>query len=580
MQAMTGTHRDSRIKTCAAIALLSLLLSACGGSGDSDSSSPPPSAGNVTVSGRVEFERPLFKNVANGGLNIATPTVQPARQVVVEAINPDTRARIGTATSTDENGNYSLTVPANTNVLISARAEIVKTGAAPTWDFKVRDNTSNGALYVLDGAAFNSGTANSTRNLRALTGWNGTAYVDADRSAAPFAILDAVYQAKELIRSAQASTAFPALDLYWSSENRATVSAFCTNTGEIGTTFYTGAVSAAAAGNCTPGVALDAGIYVLGDYADGNGDTDEFDAHVIAHEFGHYVEDKFSRSDSIGGTHSPTDELDMRVAFSEGWGNAYSGMALNDPVYRDSYQGVAGDSGFNLEADSQPGIEGWFSELSISQILWDLFDTVNDGADQVSIGFAPIYSVMTGPQKTTDALTSIFTFAEGLRAANPAQTQGINGLLTGEGITTTDAFGSTETNSGGVATALPIYLPEIMIGAQPISVCSSGSSEDRNKVGYRRFIPLNVPQATALTITVIGAVGSGASVAASDPDVFVYKKGVLVEYSDTTTNTPGSSETIAQKAFAAGLHIIEVYDYNVSVANSTQHCMTVSVTGP
>ncbi|MFL6547757.1 MAG: hypothetical protein ACJ8OJ_03635 [Povalibacter sp.] len=583
MQSMTGFRLVESFKAVAIPVLLIALsssLSGCGGEGDSSSSNPPP-AGSVTVSGKIEFERAGFKTVSNGGLNITAPTVQPARQVVVEAIDPTTRARIGTATSTDTNGVYSLTIPANTNVLISARAEMVKADAAPTWDFKVRDNTASDALYVLDGAAFNSGTANSTRNLRALTGWNGTTYVDADRHAAPFAILDTVYQAKEIIRTAQPSTVFPALNLYWSTENRASVASNCTTSGNIGTSFYTGEVPASDADNCTPSVAMPAGIYVLGDYANGNGDTDEFDQHVIAHEFGHYIEDKFSRSDSIGGTHGATDELDMRVAFGEGWGNAYSAMALNDPAYRDSYQGVATDGGFNLESDPQQGgLEGWFSELSIGQILWDLFDPTDDGADHVSLGFAPIYAVMTGGEKDTDALTSVFTFTDALRIANPAQAAGIGALLTGESIATTDAFGSGETNSGGSTTSLPIY-QDITINDPPIIVCNSSLSQDRNKVGYRKLLRLNVPQPSALTITAIGAVDpSTPSVAASDPDIFVYKKGVVVQFSDTTTSAVGSSETISQKPFAAGLHIIEVYDYNLSGTNATKHCMSVSVTGP
>ena len=50
-----------------------------------------------------------------------------------------------------------------------ASAQMLKTDAAPTWNFRVLNNTNADALYVLDGAAFNSGTANSTRNLRAPT---------------------------------------------------------------------------------------------------------------------------------------------------------------------------------------------------------------------------------------------------------------------------------------------------------------------------------------------------------------------------------------------------------------------------
>lgn len=113
------------------------------------------------------------------------------------------------------------------------------------------------------------------------------------------------------------------------------------------------------------------GIYVLGDYT--QGDTDEFDQHVIAHEAGHYFEDRFSRSDSLGGEHGLNDRLDLRVAFGEGWGDAFGAMALNDPVYRDSFSGQAQDGAFSLES-STPSAPGWFSEFSTFKILWDIFD--------------------------------------------------------------------------------------------------------------------------------------------------------------------------------------------------------------
>jgi len=74
-------------------------------------------------------------------------------------------------------------------------------------------------------------------------------------------------------------------------------------------------------------------IRILGDE---NNDTDEYDAHVVVHEFGHYFENSLSRADSIGGPHTQSDRLDARIAFGEGWGNALSGMILDDPVYRDS----------------------------------------------------------------------------------------------------------------------------------------------------------------------------------------------------------------------------------------------------
>jgi hypothetical protein len=444
---------------------------------------------------------------------------------------------------------------------------MISSTTAPSWNFKVQNNTNSNALYVLDGSTFNSGTANSTRNLLATTGWNGTTY-NATRAAAPFAILDTVYRTKELILSAAPATEFPALVLFWSTTNRTTDGVFCTTNGDLGTTFYT---TASATGNCQandtdPGRPVLAGIYVLGDYASGAGDTDEFDQHVIAHEFGHYVEDKFSRSDSIGGSHADGDRLDLRVAFGEGWGNAYSGMTMNDSIYRDSRDGVSTDFGFNMESDSTIA-EGWYSEMSVSEILWDLFDSTDDGADQVSLGFAPIYGVITGAQKTTPALTSIYSFADGLRAANGAQAAGINALLNAEQISSTsNAFGNNQTtNDGGIATALPIYQP-IEPNASAVTVCGSNGDEYRNKLGYRRFLTLSLTGNWLLTIT------ANAQSANADPDIVLHSGG-----NTFVSEATGLSETITQRPMAAGTHVIEIYDYNATGGGVS--CVNVSVTG-
>lgn len=546
-----------------------MALSACGGSGDNDSGgNNPPPATNVTISGRITFDRIPFKN-AGSKLDPSNPVESPARQVTVEALDGSTDAVLASAT-TDDSGNYSVSVPASRSVKIRARAEMVKTGTAPTWTFSVRNNTNSNALYVLDGDAASSGTGSSTRNLHATSGWGTTSYTGA-RAAAPFAILDSVYAAKKLILEAVPSTEFPALDLFWSTTNKDVISTtgdvqLCTSDGQIGTTFYTAAASNA--GNCTSSGALAAGIYILGDFANGSGDTDEFDQHVIAHEFGHYVEDKFSRSDSIGGSHFPGDDLDMRVAFGEGWGNAYSGMVLNDPQYRDSYSGISGTTGFNLETDN--GNDGWYSEFSVQEILWDLFDSVNDGADTISLGFAPIYSVLTGSQRVTDAFTSIYTFADGLRAANPGQTAAINALLTGENIATTDIWGSAETNPGDSTTSLPIY-QDLVPNQTPIYVCGVGNDSDRNKLGYRRYLRLNLSSAVALTVTATGAADPAVSGSqpAGDPDIAIYRRGELEQLSQQT----GSSETTPQQLYAAGMHLVEIYDYTLG---ALPHCVTVS----
>ena len=43
--------------------------------------------------------------------------------------------------------------------------------------------------------------------------------------------------------------------------------------------------------------------------------------------------------------------LDLRVAFGEGWGNAFAGMVLGDPSIAIRSNGVQTDFSIDLEAD-------------------------------------------------------------------------------------------------------------------------------------------------------------------------------------------------------------------------------------
>lgn len=545
-----------------------MLLTACGGG---SSNRPPPTS--VTISGRITFDRIPFDATLNQGLNPAGTVESPARGVTVQAIAASGATVLATAT-TDSNGNYSLSVAPNTNLFIRARAEMIKTGSAPTWNFSVRNNTNSDALYAVDGAAASSGGANSTRDLNAPSGFGTTSYTG-QRAAAPFAILDTVFKAKELLLTAAPTAAFPALSLFWSENNRPTAGVFCPNDGDIGTSAYI-VFAAGEMDDCTPPQTNNPdGIYLLGDFSSGVGDTDEFDESVIAHEFGHYVEDRFGRSDSIGGEHAGSDSLlDLRVAFGEGWGNAFSSMVRGDPIYRDSFNGVLQDFQIDMETDD-PNNEGWFSEASVEEILWDLFDPANEPGDTIELGFAPIYAVMTGAQVQTDAVTSIFSFATGLRAANPGLAAQITALLNAEKIHGTNDFGAGETNDGGDPQILVDLFRSITLNAPPITVCSRSpdGNVDSNKLGNRVLLRFDNNTARLVTITATGANIGGGTVAATDPDIFVLHRGTLALFGVGT----GSSETISQQQLAAGNYIIEVYDFNI--AGTQPRCMTVSVTG-
>jgi hypothetical protein len=558
-----------RIWTLASIVFTALSLSACGGSGGGDGNTPPPSNGEVTVAGKITFDRPPFNSQVGNGINIASPVEVPARQVVVEAIDAGS-STILASTTTDASGDYSLLVPANRSLFVRAKAQMLKSGTAPTWNFRVLNNTNGDALYALDGTAFNSGTATSTRNLRATTGWGTTNYTGT-RAAAPFAILDTVYRAKELVLTAEPSAAFPDLDLFWSSSNR-TAEPLCPDLGNIVTSLYQGE---GRQDECSPATPMPAGIYILGDFASGGGDTDEFDQHVIAHEFGHYYEDRFSRSDSIGGSHGGDDRLDFRVAFGEGWGNAYAAMSLLDPAYRDSFEGIDSDFSFNLESDGS--LDGWFSESSVGEILWDIYDVGSESGDTVALGFSPIYATMTGTQISTEALTSIFSFAEGIRAVSLTASTSIETLLVNEDISVTDEFGADEDNDGGDSRVLPLY-QDIALNVPLASVCTRATSGslDNNKLGNRKFLRFANNTARMVTIQATGASSMAGTVPATDPDVFVFLRGDRVA---AGTSTDPSTETLRQISLEAGTHIIEVYDFDLSSEPATTRCMTVSISG-
>lgn len=457
-----------------------MALAACGGGGGSGGQPTGP----VTISGKAQYEFPPPLPACQG-LDFGGIQLRPVRQATIQLIDATTNAVLGAGVTGDD-GDFSLTVDPDTDVFIRVRAELKKAGT-PSWDVEVRDNTADAvntplaqrALYVLDGALFNSGSVNLTRDITAATGWTGTSYTGT-RAAAPFAVLDAIYSGMLLIVAEDPQVAFEPLDAFWSVNNTATPGDI--DIGEIGTSFYSGNNE----------------LFLLGKVGV---DADEFDDHVVAHEWGHYFEDTFSRSDSVGGSHGLGDLLDMRVAFGEGWATALSGISLGNPLYCDTT--LSGGFGINIEGQGG-GTPGWYNEISVMKLIFDLWDTNVDGADTGSIGFGPLYGVMTGAEATTPAFTSIFTFATALKAENPASEPFIDALLLAEAITAAgmNAFGDGELNQGpgNESDVLPVYTDIVPDGTM-INICSNSQFDrssideliaDGNKLSEHRFLRMTI----------------------------------------------------------------------------------------
>lgn len=588
MGKVAGAQRLSwRTARASGLLTLGLALLACGGGGGSDSSVPRTEASvegqespsTVSLSGKLEYEFVPPRNNCQNGLDYGSIERRPIRGATVQLIDANTNALIDSAVSS-ESGSYSFELGAQRRVLVRVRAELKQAGS-PSWDVEVRDNTSNTGmalaqrpLYVLDSSPFETGPSDRTLNLTAATGWDGTSYANA-RAAAPFAILDTIYASISLVASADAEAVFPPLDVFWSVNNSTVKGTGGVNNGEIGTSYYDPRIDS---------------LFLLGKADD---DTEEFDSHVIAHEWGHYFEDNFSRSDSMGGPHNLGNRLDMRLAFGEGWATAFAGMALNSPHYCDT-AGLGQSSGFGIDIERDVlGTRGWFNELSVMSIMYDLWDSQLLDDDGGSIGFEPLYNVFVEEQMNTPAFTSVFSFMTALKSRRPGQAVFINGLLGRENIDGSDIYGSGETNDSENTASPPDVLPiftHISPDGSTVQLCSNRQYDPAhhgNKLSIFRYIALPINTAARYRITANNADpptspkgGSTCAEIHSDPDILLFRRGQLVHRGTTCR---ANTEELTTELLSPGNYVMSVSEFRFADKNPDsgfspdRSCFDVSV---
>ena len=558
---------DGRITgTPQAAAVTTVTITADDGNGGSVQdiftiNSSDPMSGNVTISGRVSFDFVPHNSGSaffSFGLDYNSTVSRSVRGATVQILNQANT--VLTSGATDSNGDYLLEAPVATAVRVRVVAELAGFGA--DWQVQVRDNTSLGALYVLDGGLVDSGNSNAVRNLHAESGWGDSAYTGT-RAAAPFAILDNIYDSMQLVQSVDAGVVFAPLTVNWSENNRPTPGD--ESSGDIGSSFFRQTVNNNVVTN---------EIYILGAE---NVDTDEYDRHVIVHEWGHYFESNFSRSDTVGGHHSVDDRLDMRVAFGEGWGTAFAAMVLGDTNYRDSdNRRQASVFDFDIEINTVIN-PGWYSEASVWAILYDLYDSADEsGVDTVSLGFAPIYQVMTNQQRTTPLFTSVFTFITALKEANPGSAGAIDTLVNHHNIVaaTMDAEGSTETNNAGNSHALPVYI-ELPLDGATVNLCMNDTFGTSNKLANIRYLKFTISSQGDYRIE---ATRSPTGTVAGDPDFLVFSSGVL---GAVAGSKDPDSEIRTITDLPAGDYVVEFREFNFFddiTPRDSESCYNITLT--
>jgi hypothetical protein len=572
----------------ALLACVSFLLGACGGSNSGDWGGVK----TVAVSGTVSYEF-VPTNAGCHGLNFNAIEVRPIRGATVQLIDAASGTEIARTTSSAV-GTFSISgIRPKIKVQLRVRAEL-KDSSVPGWDVEVRDNfiagasdydnpappsLSTRALYTLNGASFDSGTGNVQRNLTATTGWDGASY-SGPRAAAPFALLDTAYTSMQFVRDFDASANFAPLDMFWSVNNTPGDGRFDITAGEIGTSGY---------------LQRDDSLLVLGDAAI---DTDEFDGHVVAHEWGHYFEDVLARSNSEGGAHFLGESLDASVAFSEGFAEALASMIQNDPINCDTFvPGTPGGGGFTVEGNSF-GQRGWFNEVSVATLIWDLWDTGDDGIDVGSLGFRPIYDTMVGPHTMSDSFATLFSFATELRASlNAPDAALLDALLNREEVVTgadLDIWASSETNDAGVAQEVfPLYVPYTADGSL-VNVCVNnqldGFARHGNNVGENRYLRITVPVDDEYDVNVVTTTATPPSADPhdrdfSDPDIIIYHGSVPEEIAraetDDVQNMEPTFRTPMLLSTETYLAFVEEWRFHDALASTTfpqRICFDVSLT--
>jgi hypothetical protein len=306
------------------------------------------SFGAIQITGTVQYQDKEY------GLNGFTgnTSYKAVRYAAVELVDAITSGVTGTA-QTDSNGVYSITTAPTTTVYVRVNAEATLSGSTP----QIAVKNLSGHIYAVGSNDFTpSGSANV--NISIPTTSVGGA----------FNILDVFANGFQFVNSLAGTYPLVPLSGYW-------------QTGNANGTYY-------CSGNCTQGE----GIYVL----NSSSDTDEYDDDVLYHEFGHFTAALFSKDDSLGGAHSLTDnDLDMRLAWSEGWGDSMPGavktwlfntsqqnlLSSAQGVHLTEYVDTTGSTaGIAIDMDSPDGTYGYNSlyysyacgEVAIAKILLDL----------------------------------------------------------------------------------------------------------------------------------------------------------------------------------------------------------------
>lgn len=324
----------------------------------------------IAVSGKAQYEfRELVYTSTFRGLGEVRKdsdgNIEPAPIRRAEVVILDSENNIVQCGETDEEGDYSLSLPRDGALY---RVRVLSRGLNENYvRASVLRSPESNQLYYVEKVI----TADMNKTV------NFTAKATGTLEGGAFHIFDEILKYNEKLRqlvgtcstsSATGCTPFttaPKVNIYW--EKGFNPGSYLPGN-PISSFFYQG----------TNRIFLLGGVDGDVDYSD----TDHFDRSIIAHEYFHFIESIMGKSSSPGGSHNGNQILDPRLAWSEGAAQFFQGVMTNISRVLDSRGNISGASAlvvdFSIEEEDTDAAsqanEGEFREFSVARLLWDAYD--------------------------------------------------------------------------------------------------------------------------------------------------------------------------------------------------------------
>lgn len=347
-------------------------------------------------------------------------------------------------------------------------------------------------------------------------------------------------------------------------------------------------------------------LYLLGGAGDDVDfvDTDHFDESVIIHEYGHFLENTFWRSDSPGGYHNGNMIIDPRLAFSEGFANFLPSAVLSRATYIDTIGSPNGspDVGVFLNLEEETGIhsrdriitktalgEGIYREVSVSRAFYDYIDPysaadktydINGVQDQVNetaeFSFAYLWQALTnasfGLNAPDQRFISMGQFNKSLYSSLEASS--FSDINAEKAKLDTARIGEFQTRDTS-AYAAKVVKSDSSCGRimTPVGTRTSSGGDDHDYFLSSDFF--RIDHTGGVMDLQLSYTGTG------DLDLYVFKEvhavtepNDLVALSEAANATAGNTESISVN-LPAGIYMIFInVDTSVSFSSSLTYSLT------